>query len=382
MYKTLGKYFFQNILKDTSILFFPLLLLLPGCGKEPIAEKEIIRPVRAMKVNDIGGMKQRTFPGIAKATQEVELSFRVLGTLITLPVDIGDEVKQGDVVARLDPRDFEVNLRNVQSQLNEASAVARRADADYKRVKSVFEKDPGAISETAVDNALQIRDSARANVDALSASVATAKDRLDYTYLKAPFDGVIVTKYVENFEDVGLKQAIMRIVDDTHIEMIINIPQDKISLASRVKKVDVVFDPFPDHTLIATVKEIGTEASATTRTYPVTLIMDQPEDIKILPGMAGKTKGADIEGIEELNEVGLEVPLSTLFTLGESRDTYVWIINEQTNTVSKRKVTTDRLTDHGQIVTEGLESGELIATAGVHYLKEGQKIRILQNDAE
>ena len=327
MYKTPGKYFFQGTLKNTGILFFSLLLLLPGCGKEPIAEKEIIRPVRAMKVNDIGGMKQRTFPGIAKATKEVELSFRVLGPLITLPVDIGDEVKQGDVVARLDPRDFEVNLRNVRSQLNEASAVARRAGADYKRVKSVYEKDPGAISETAVDNALQNRDSARANVDALSASVATAKDRLDYTYLKAPFDGVVVTKYVENFEDVGLKQAIMRIVDDTHIEMIINIPQDLISLVPRVKTVNVVFDSFPEHILIATVKEIGTEASATTRTYPVTLIMDQPEDIKILPGMAGKTKGADIEGVEELDTVGLEVPLSTLFNLGESRDTYVWIIN-------------------------------------------------------
>jgi len=114
----------------------------------------------------------------------------------------------------------------------------------------------------------------------------------------------------------------------------------------------------------------------------VTLIMDQPEDIKILPGMAGKTKGAVIEGVEELNEVGLEVPLSALFTLGESKDTYVWIINEQSNTVKRRTVTTDRLTDHGQIVTEGLEPGELIATAGVHYLKEGQKIRILQSNAE
>jgi multidrug efflux pump subunit AcrA (membrane-fusion protein) len=110
--------------------------------------------------------------------------------------------------------------------------------------------------------------------------------------------------------------------------------------------------------------------------------MDQPEDIKILPGMAGKTKGADIEDVEELNLAGLEVPLSALFTSGESRDTYVWIINDQSNTVSKRKVITDRLTDHGQIVTEGLEPGELIATAGVHYLKEGQKIRILQSDAE
>jgi len=372
----------QMISKILCIITLLSLFFIASCGEEEVADKEFIRPVRVMKINDIGGMKQRTFPGIAKATQEVELSFRVLGTLITLPVDIGDEVKQGDVVARLDPRDFEVNLRNVRSQLNEARAVAKRADSDYKRVKSVFEKDPGAISETAVDNALQNRDSARANAEALSASVTTAKDKLDYTYLKAPFDGVIVTKYVENFEDVGLKQAIMRIVDDTHIEMIVNIPQDLISLVPRVKTVNVVFDSFSEHTLIATVKEIGKEASAITRTYPVTLIMDQPEDIKILPGMAGKTKGAVIEGVEELNEVGLEVPLSALFTLGESRDTYVWIINEQSNTVKRRTVTTDRLTDHGQIVTEGLEPGELIATAGVHYLKEGQKIRILQSNAE
>ena len=346
----------SKILYITTLLS---LIFIASCGEEEVADKELIRPVRVMKVSDIGGMKQRTFPGIAKATQEVGLSFRVSGPLITLPVDIGDEVKQGEIVARIDPRDFEVNLRNVQGQSNEARAVFTRAKADYKRIKSVYEKDPGAISETAVDNALQTRDSARANVDALSASVATAKDQLGYTYLKAPFDGAVVTKYVENFEDVERKQPIVRIVDDSSIEMIINIPENLISLVSSVKTVKVVFDPFPEHTLIATVKEIGTEASATSRTYPVTLIMDQPEDIKILPGMAGKTKGADIENVEELDLVGLEVPLSALFTSGESRDTYVWIINDQSNTVKRRKVITDRLTDRGQIVTpqKRLDSG-------------------------
>lgn len=369
----------SNVLCIFSL--FPLFFI-SACGKEEIAEKEIIRPVRVMKIIDIGGAKERTFPGVAKAAQEVELSFRVEGTLITLPVDIGDEVKQGDVVARLDPRDYEVNLRSAQGQLNEARAILTRAEADYKRIKSVFEQDPGAISQSAVDNALQTRDSARANVDALTASVATEADKLSYTYLKAPFDGVVVAKYVENFEEVGLKQPVLRIIDDSHVEMIVNVPEDMISLVSRVKTVNVVFDPFPEHTLIATVKEIGKEASAKTRTYPVTLIMDQPEDIKILPGMAGKTKGADIEDIENLEGIGLEVPLSALFTTGESKDSYVWIIDEQSNTVTKQKVTTGRLTDHGQIVTEGLEPGELIATAGVHYLKEGQKIRILQENAE
>ncbi|MEE8321766.1 MAG: efflux RND transporter periplasmic adaptor subunit, partial [Gammaproteobacteria bacterium] len=263
-----------------------------------------------------------------------------------------------------------------------ATANAKRAQSEFDREMRIFEQDPGATSQTAIDRKRSQRDQARADIKSLHASVAAAKDQLSYTYLKAPFDGTVVSTYVENFEDVRAKQPIIRLIDDSQIEMVVNVPEDLISLAPHVTRVYVIFDSFPDHTLEATVKEISTEASEKTRTYPVTLLMDQPDDIKILPGMAGKTRGADIEGVEELLNVGVEIPLSALYTATKSDESFVWVIDAQLNTVSRRKVTTDHLTDHGIMITEGLEPEEWIATAGVHYLQEGQQVSILQDEAK
>jgi len=368
-------------LKLIGCFFFIFLIFLQGCEKEQVAEKKVVRPIKAMMVTDAVQFRQRQFPGTAKATQEIDLSFRVSGPLITLPVNIGDEVSIGDVVARIDPRDYEVRLRSAQGELNESMAIVKRAEADYKRIKSIFETDPGAVSQVAVDNVLQVRDSGRAKVDALRASVATTKDQLSYTHLKAPFDGIVVNKYVENFQDVRAKQAVVRIIDDSHIEMIISIPESLISLVPQVRNLEVIFDAFPDRKIPAEIKEIGKEASKTTRTYPVTLIMQQPDDINILPGMAGKATGEASEDAGLLPE-GKSVPINAIFSPDDIDKTYVWIIDEDSKQVSKQEVTTGRLSNTGIFITDGLETGVWIAVAGVHYLREGMEVRILEEKAK
>ena len=370
---------FSRLLRLVLVLFVVFSLL--NCSKQETEEKEIIRPVLAMQVSGVEQIGSRTFPGRAQATQEVDLAFRVSGPLITLPVKVGDTVKAGDVVARIDPRDFKINVDAVEGQLQEAQAAYRRAANDYQRELNILKQEPGATSQAAVDRKREERDRATANIRSLQASLTAAQDQLEYTFLKAPFDGVVVSTYVENFEDVNAKEPILRILDDTRIEMIVNIPENLISYAPHVKKVYVVFDAFPDYELEATLKEIGTEASSTTRTYPVTLIMDQPEAFKILPGMAGKTVRAEMTSPEILQEVGqegVEIPVSATFSTGESDKTYVWVIDVNTNTVAKREITTGALTDHGIRITQGLSPGEWIATAGVNYLSENQKIKILE----
>jgi len=305
------------------------------------------------------------------------LSFRVSGPLITFPVKVGDEVEQGRVLARIDPRDYQVNLSNVQGQLDRAKAKLARAESEYKRELKIFQEDPGATSKAAVDRKREQRDSARADIKSLEASVAAAKDQLSYTYLRAPYKGTITATYVENFEDVRPKQAIVRLLDPSRIEMIISIPENLISNASYVTKVFVRFDAFPDREIEATIKEIGREASQTTRTYPVTLIMDQPQGIKILPGMAGKTVRVEGDLPDQVTSAGIEVPVSATFSPDESGKTYLWVIDDQTKTVKRREIKTGRLTDRGITVQEGLKAGEWVATAGAHYLREGQQVRIL-----
>jgi len=364
------------------LLILVLVSLVSSCTEPEVEEKEIIRPVRAMQVSDVSQLGSRTFPGRARPTQEVDLAFRVSGPLITLSAKVGDQVKTGDVVARIDPRDFQVNAEAVKGQLQEAQAAYRRAANDYQRELNILKQEPGATSKAAVDRKREESDRAAANIKSLQASLTSALDQLEYSFLKAPFDGTVVSTYVENFEDVNAKQAILRILDDSRIEMIINIPENLISYAPYVKKVFVSFDAFPEEELEATLKEVGTEASTTTRTYPVTLIMDQPSEFKILPGMAGKTLRAEMTSPDILKEVGqegIEIPISATFTSSESDQTFVWVIDENEKIVNKRKITTGALTDRGIRVTAGLSPGEWIAIAGVSYLNESQKVTILKN---
>jgi RND family efflux transporter MFP subunit len=373
-----------NIVRNYALCFIGLtsILMLSACEKVEPEKKEVIRPVRAMQVADITQFRQRQFPGIAKATQEVDLAFRVSGPLTEFPVNVGDEVSKGDVVARIDPRDFQVQVNNARGQLDRAKANLKRAEADYDREMKILSKDAGATSQAAVERKEALRDQARADIKSVQATLTSAKDSLNYTYLRAPFDGIVVSTYVENFEDVRAKKPIVRIVDDSSIEMIINIPESLISYVSQTTNIEVVFDPFPTVKVLAEIKEIGTEASKSTRTYPVTLLMTQPSEVKILSGMAGKATGesAKLEDIQLAR--GLQVPLTAIFSPDDIDKTYVWIIDKESNQVTKREVSIGSLKDSGIIVTQGLNAGEWIAIAGVHYLREGMDIKILEERAE
>ncbi len=351
-------------------------LLVAACSEAPPPEKLQNRPVKAMQIATEKNFEGRAFPGVARAVQEVELSFRVSGPLITLPIQVGDVVQQGDVLAQIDPRDYQVKVRNVRGQLDEAKAALTRAENDLKRQQNIFRQDPGATSETAIDRAREARDRARANITSLQASLTAARDQLSYTKLKAPFSGSVVAIYVENFEDVRAKQAVARLVDDSRIEMVVNVPENLISMAPHVTNVRAIFDAFPDREIPAEIIEISSEASDLTRTYPVTLRMDQPQDFKVLPGMSGRAHGEPPKEVVASMQGAIVVPASATFALGD--DTFVWLIDGESNTVKKRKISTGMPTNLGIGVTSGLTPGDWIVTAGVHYLAEGQSVRLLR----
>ena len=370
------------MMNKTFVFFVCLLMMLSlAACREEIPEKELVRPVWAMKVGDAASMAGRWFPGRAKATQEVDLSFRVTGPLITRPINVGDEVKKDQTLARIDPRDFETNLRNVQGQLFRVQAALKRADADFDRVSRIRKQDPGAVSEAMVDRAREAVDRSKAEINSLTAAVEAAKDQLNYTYLNGPFDGTVVAIYVENFEYVKARQPIARIIDHSQIEMIVNVPESLIIYADDVTKVGIRFDNFTNREFSGQIKEIGREASQKTRTYPITVIMDQPEDVKILPGMAGQVTG-EVQRLGESQRERIEVPIGAVFTPDIEKQDYVWVIDDQTKTVSRRPVTTGELTETGIIIRQGLRPGEWIAIAGVHSLREEQKVRILAQTSE
>jgi len=349
---------------------------------EQTEQAEVIRPVRAIKVGDTSGLSGRSFPGRARAAQEVDLSFRVAGPLIELPNDIvGREFHQGEEIARLDPRDYEVKVRELEARLDRAKSGVKRAEGEYERELNIFEQDAGATSKTSVDRKRDARDQAIADVKSLQASLDSANDDLRYTRLMAPFDGRVVAKYAENFQDVRAKQHVVRLLDTRQVKIVVDIPENMISQLPYVEDIGVVYDAFPGQRIPARIHEVGTEASLTTRTYPVTLIHDQPEDMTVLAGMAGRASGR-MKTPGDVAAQGISVPVAAVFTPDTEDQNYVWVIDEQTGQVARRAVTSGALIPTGIEIRQGLESGEWIAVAGVHSLQEGQRVRLLKNGGE
>lgn len=364
-----------EFIKPFALLTISIFLV--ACQPSPKEHVEVIRPIKAMKIGSAKQIAGKKFPGVARATQEVDLSFRVSGTLKEMPVKIGQEVRIGDVLAVLDKRDFEVELANAEAGLASAKAQLSNAKVEYDRVIRIQETDPGAVSKSSIDSRQATYDQATASYASYMSLLNAAKDRLSYATLKAPFDGVVVQRYVENFQDVNSNSTVFRIVDMSKIEMDINIPENLISNLPYVKNPRVKFDAFPEILIPAVIKEVSSEASQSTRTYQVRLQMIPPTGIDILPGMSGYATGEVVRPGQDT--VQIIVPLSSIFSSTDSKSTYVWLYNANTQTVKRQEVKKGTVLDQGVSIVQGLEAGDWIATAGVHYLTEGQKVRLLDN---
>jgi RND family efflux transporter MFP subunit len=316
-----------------------------------------------MEIANYAGFYDRSFPGQARATQEVDLAFEVSGTLVERAINIGDRVQRGQVVAQVDQRDFLARVKAARAQLV-------KDQANFKRAAELMEKDFVSQAEY---------DLLEAKVEISDSQLQVAQKALADTELRAPFEGVIANTYVENFQSVMPKQPVARLLDSSRIEFVVNIPEQLISLAPGIQGIYVRFDAFEDVEVPARITEISNEASEATRTYPVTLIMEQPGGVEILPGMAGLAFGRDPTAGGDAAQV-IEVPVTAVFSPDEAVGSFVWVIDRDSMTVKRRPVKVESLSEGGIRVLEGLAIGEWIAIAGVNYLREGQQVRILESE--
>jgi RND family efflux transporter MFP subunit len=334
-------------------------ILLAGCAREePPEPAPVVKPVKTMIIGT-AELSGRSFPGRVEATSQVDLAFRVGGPLIEFPVREGQSVRKDQLVARIDPRDFQIRL-------NAAKADFERAEADFRRFSALYEKE--AISQAQLDQSRATRDVAAAAVD-------DAEAELSDTYLRAPFAGRIGETFVENFEDVQAKQAILSLIDTSYVDIVVDVPEALLATVFDLQAAKVVarFDTAPGREFDLRLKEVATQADPRTQTYRATLTMRQPEGLNILPGMTANVKRNLIQGRED----EFVVPAIAVVA-DESGKSHVWIVDQQTMTVGRRPVSLGDLVGTDSIeISDGVGSGEMIAITGVSMLREGMKIRDL-----
>jgi membrane fusion protein, multidrug efflux system len=341
-----------------------------GCGGEETAVvKEVVRPVKAITIGSADGGLKRTFSGKVRAGQEASLAFRVSGKVEEILVSVGEKVEKGRLLARLDGYDYELTVRNTESNLVSARAADKNSESAYQRNKRLYEN--SSISKAELDRYEAQRNSDRAQVEALEAQLEQARNQLAYTRLEAPFSGVISARNIEEFETVAAGQAVFALVDPGRLKVDAGIPESLISRVRPGDGVSVSLESRPGQTLAAVVSEVGVALDASTGTYPVTVTVTDfsPE---ILPGMTAEvTFTFGFAGGR-----GFVVPTSAILEDIQTGNRYVWVVAG--GAVTRRAVQTGALVSDGLEIVSGLEEGEVVVTAGVHQLEEGRKVKVLE----
>jgi RND family efflux transporter MFP subunit len=336
-------------------------LLFAGCGKKEQAEPEPV--ARPLKTIVVGGdaFTDRSYPGEVEASQRVDLSFRVSGPLIELHAERGQYVEKGYLIARIDPRDYQIALE-------EAKATFTKADADLKRYQSLYEKNAVSLAEL---------EQKRSQRDVTRARMEDAQSNVDYTYLRAPFEGNVSERYVENFQEVSVQQPIVSLENFDMLDIIVDVPEHLMTgTGENLQKMEITatFDSAPDKKYPLTFKAVTAQADPTTRTYQIRFSMEQPEEINVLTGMTANVTASS--NLAEMDASVFIIPAAAVFE-DDAGSPAVWVVGDDM-TVRKRSIGVGELTGEAGIeVTDGLEAGERVAVVAVHSLTEGTKVRIL-----
>lgn len=346
-----------------------LLLTLAGCTHQN-KDRQTARPVSVARITSQGEQNDRPFPGEVRARFETALSFRVAGKLIDRTVDIGDRVHKGQVLAKLDPSDYRFAEQNIKAQLIAAKADREYTKDDLSRYRELF--DQHIISRPELDRHQTLYINARQKVAALEAQLGQTGNQLAYTDLLADRDGVVTALEAETGQVVAPGQPVVKLARLDEKEISADIPEHRVAGIELQQEVTVTLWVDGDKRIKARIREIAAAADPVSRTYRAKVTLLESQDSARL-GMTATV------WIPSSTPANLTVPLSAVFTFPKQPgQPSVWLVDERTSTVKAVPVRIGDTYSGERVAITGLSAGQLVVSAGVNRLIEGQTVRLPQ----
>jgi len=347
-----------------------LVLSQSACTKEP-APVQDVRPVHVVEVKLDGSGTQTTYTGDVRARYETALSFRVAGKIVERNVEVGSRVTRGELLARLDPSDYQLNIEAANSQLAAARSDYAQAQDELKRFRDLYEKK--FISAAEFDRRQTAYDVAKAKLEQAQAQLGVTRNQSAYTSLRADHPGIVTAIAVEVGQVVTAGQTVMRVARPDEMEVVVAVPESKLDDLRSAKQVLITLWAEPETKFKGRIRETSPSADPVTRTYSVKVSILDPSP-RVQLGMT-----ANVFLGSGMTEPVVRLPLTALFQQGDQGA--VWVVDPKTGVASLTPVQVARYTQDAVEIASGVKPGDLVVRAGVHKLHAGQKVRVLAESA-
>jgi len=342
-----------------------LLSALAACHKEEKAASQAIRPVRTVTVELQEGGEKVSLTGEIQPRYQADIGFRVNGKILERPVDVGTQVKKGDLLARLDPQQYRQDFEVAKAEVAAAEAEVTRSQAQEYRQRELLKN--GNTTRVQYDQALKTFKTAQAQLDSAQAKQIQASENLGYADLKADNDGVITAIGADAGQVVSAGQMVVRLAQPGEREGVFNIGEGAFKTRPKDPTVTVHLVSNPEIETAGKVRYISPQADPATRTYTVRVSLpDAPPQMRL---------GANVVGTVTLDQgQTVSIPGSALFQ--KDGKPAVWLV-EKDNTVQLKPITVQRYQGDSVVVGDGLAQGDVVVTAGVQKLLPGQKVALM-----
>jgi len=350
----------------TAFATLALPALLGACQPDVEAAAPAARPVRTITVERREAGVPITLTGRIEAEDEVALAFRISGRVLENDRRLGDRIEPGQIVARLESQNETNALRAAQANLAAAQGQLTQARNHFERQDTLLKQ--GWTTKANHDQAKQAQQTAQAQVDAAEAQLKSAHDMVSFTELKADAPGVVTAVGPAAGEVVQAGQMIVRLARKDGRDAVFDVPAQMLRSAPSDPQITVSLTNDPAVSARGRVREVAPQANPVTRTFEVKVGLTDPPAAMLL--------GATVTGRMEIESAPvIEIPATALTRFNQQPA--VWIVDPAKLTVSIRNVDVLRFDQATVAIEQGLDTGEIVVTAGVQALHPGQKVRLL-----